>query len=91
MNTLDVLSGRATFVYDSRTKTALNFAGPNRLHLFPLLGATQSTLRYDPISRLRPPDNFRFQYWPWQFPDKFACPAAFLNALQAKNFRFRPF
>jgi hypothetical protein len=34
------------------------------------LGATQGTLRYDPISRRRPPDNFRFQYWPWQFPDK---------------------
>src|SRR5271166_1642735 len=33
-------------------------------------GATQGTLRYDPISRRRPPDNFRFQYWPWQFPDK---------------------
>ena len=39
---------------------------------FPCLhdGATQGTLRYDPISRRRPPDNFRFQYWPWQFPDK---------------------
>ena len=34
------------------------------------VGATQGTLRYDPISRRRPPDNFRFQYWPWQFPDK---------------------
>ena len=33
-------------------------------------GAIQGTLRYDPISRRRPPDNFRFQYWPWQFPDK---------------------
>ena len=41
------------------------------------IGATQGTLRYDPISRLRPPDNFRFQYWPWQFSDKTDCPAAF--------------
>jgi hypothetical protein len=56
-----------------------------------LLGATQGTLRYDPISRLRPPDNFRFQYWPWQFPDKIDCPAAFFNALQAEIFRFCPF
>jgi hypothetical protein len=54
-------------------------------------GATQGTLRYDPISRLRPPDDFRFQYWPWQFPDKIDCSAAFFNALQAENFPFYPF
>jgi hypothetical protein len=54
-------------------------------------GATQGTLRYDPISRLRPPDDFRFQYWPWQFPDKIDFSAAFFNALQAENFPFYPF
>jgi hypothetical protein len=53
--------------------------------------ATQGTLRYDPISRLRPPDNLRFRYWPWQFPDKIDCPAACFNALQVENFRFCPF
>jgi hypothetical protein len=56
-----------------------------------LVGATQGTLRYDPKSRLRPPDDFRFQYWPWQFPDKIDRSAAFFNALQAENFRFYPF
>jgi hypothetical protein len=55
------------------------------------IGATQGTLRYDPISRLRPPDDFRFQYWPWQFPDKIDYSAAFFNALRAENFRFYPF
>jgi RES domain-containing protein len=39
-----------------------------------LSGAAQGTLRYDPISRLRPPDNFRFQY----------CPCNFLIKLIAK-------
>jgi hypothetical protein len=40
----------------------------------------------DPVRR-----TISVQYWPWQFPDKIACPAAFLNALQAKNFRFCAF
>jgi cytoskeletal protein RodZ len=32
------------------------------------------------ISRLRPPDNFRFQYWRWQFPDKIDCRQPLIKA-----------
>jgi hypothetical protein len=60
------------------------------------IGATQGTLRQDPISRLRPLRTrraeppalgleFPFQYCPWQFPNKVDCQSAFFNALQVEN------
>jgi hypothetical protein len=36
-------------------------------------------------------ENFRFQFWPWFFPDRTECLAVFSNRHRAKNFRFCPF
>jgi hypothetical protein len=54
-------------------------------------GVTGGKLRSGAVEPNPADSNFRFAFWPWQFPEKMGSLAASLGLIAAENCRFSPF